>query len=287
MSTFFTRCVLLDDIRIRSAAQGGDGRTVEAYAAVFNAPSEVQDQDGHYREQNAPTAFNKTLAEKGQRFPVFYSHGRSIDGFPSDMFSLPLGRTTSIVPDGKGLLTVSQYNRGELADQVLESIRNGDITGMSYSGLYVKSTPQRVPRGGYRATASGGLPLVTRTEIALRELGPTPFPAYAGADIVGVRSLAATAFAQDMGALLGLNETQRLALIQQLRGTTPSEPDLPTTATPLGAGDPAEEPHQHSARSMSLRTRVHAARIARGISECTNGNQARGGDPHPSGDDRG
>src|SRR6266568_5781867 len=151
--TLFTRCVLLDDIRIRSAGQGGDGRTVEAYAAVFNTPSEVQDQDGHYQERNAPTAFAKTLAEKGQHFPVFYSHGRSIDGFPSDLFSLPLGRTTSIVADGKGLLTVSQYNRGELADQVLESIRNGDITGMSYSGLYVKSTPSRPPRGGYRATS--------------------------------------------------------------------------------------------------------------------------------------
>src|SRR5690349_1314009 len=37
-TTTFTRSYPLDDIRIRS---GGDGRTVEAYAAVFDTPSEI------------------------------------------------------------------------------------------------------------------------------------------------------------------------------------------------------------------------------------------------------
>jgi hypothetical protein len=45
--TEFVRAWALDDIRIRS---GGDGRTVEAYAAVFDTPTEVHDQDGHYNE---------------------------------------------------------------------------------------------------------------------------------------------------------------------------------------------------------------------------------------------
>jgi HK97 family phage prohead protease len=269
----FLRTYLLDDIHVRS---GGDGRTVEAYAAIFNTEAPISDQDGHYREMIAPTAFAKTLAERGTNFGVFFNHARTIDGFPSDRYSMPLGKPLEIRADGKGLLTVTRYSQTDLADEVLESIRSGAITSQSFSGIYVKSTPRRPPRGGYRMGASGDLTLVTRSEIAMREYGPAALHgAYEDAAILGVRS-----------ALLGLNETQRLALLQHLGGTTPLEPDLPTTATPLGAGDPAEEPHQHSARSMSLRTRVHAARIARGISECTNGNQARGGDPHPSGDDR-
>ena len=38
------RCVALDDIAIQ---RGGDGRTVEAYAAVFDTPTEIRDQHGH------------------------------------------------------------------------------------------------------------------------------------------------------------------------------------------------------------------------------------------------
>jgi HK97 family phage prohead protease len=270
----FLRTYALDDIHVRS---GGDGRTVEAYAAIFNTEAPIEDQDGHYREMIAPTAFAKTLAERGTRFGVFFNHARTIDGFPSDRFSVPLGRPLEIRADAKGLLTVTRYSQTDLADQILESIRSGAITAQSFSGAYVKSRPQRPPRGGYRMASNGDLQLVTRMEIAMREYGPAALAAYEGADIIGVRSL---------GALLGLNETQRLALLQHLGGATLLEPGRPLSATPSRAGDLVEEPREHSARPMSLRTRVHAARIARGISECTNGNQARGGDPHPSGDDR-
>jgi hypothetical protein len=49
----------------------------------------------------------------------------------------------------------------------------------------IQSNPRRGP---YRARG-GELPTVTRNEIALREYGPTPFPAYEDAAIVGVRAL--------------------------------------------------------------------------------------------------
>jgi phage head maturation protease len=44
------------------------------------------------------------------------------------------------------------------------------------------------PRGGFRADAAGACQLVTRQEINLREYGPTPFPAYSDAAIMGVRA---------------------------------------------------------------------------------------------------
>jgi hypothetical protein len=59
--TDFVRAVALDDIRIRS---GGTGRTVEAYAAIFDEPAEIIDHDGHYLEVNHPTSFNRTIAHR-------------------------------------------------------------------------------------------------------------------------------------------------------------------------------------------------------------------------------
>ncbi len=181
-----TRSITLDatDIAIRS---DGTGRTVEAYAAVFNQATEILDQEGHYREQLAPTAFNRALANKALRFGVFYNHAKTLSGAPSDTFSMPLGSPVEIRPDGKGLLTAVRYNNTPLADQVLEAIRNGDLTGMSWSGGII-GQDTRTPRGGFRPGVDGSLTLVTRTEIALREFGPTPFPAYGGAEILSVRA---------------------------------------------------------------------------------------------------
>lgn len=182
-ATHFTRAYPLDDIRIRSS---GDGRTVEAYAAVFDTPSEIHDQDGHYLEVIGRNAFDKTIAERAGRFGVFYNHGLTLHGTPSDRHSMPIGTPVEVRADSRGVWTVTRYNRTPLADEVLEAIKEGAITGQSFSGRMIQSNPQRGP---YRRSRSGELPTVTRSEIALREYGPTPFPAYESASIVGVRAL--------------------------------------------------------------------------------------------------
>lgn len=182
MSTTFTRSYPLDDIRVRS---GGDGRTVEAYAAVFNTPSEIHDRDGHYNEVISPSAFDKTIAERGGKFGVFYNHGLTLHGTPSDRHSMPIGTPVEVRADSRGVFTVTRYNRTPLADEVLEAIHGGAITGQSFSGRMIQSNPRRGP---FRPRG-GELPTVTRSEIALREYGPTPFPAYEDAAIVGIRAL--------------------------------------------------------------------------------------------------
>lgn len=182
-----TRTFPLEDIHIRSTAEGGDGRTVEAYATVFDVEIEVSDWDGQYREKIARTAFNKTLADKGLNFGVFYNHASTIYGTPSDRFSVPLGVPTEMRVEKRGLLTVSRYNNTTLADEILDSIRNGDIKGQSFSGKFLRSNPPR-PRFGYERDTDGSLTVVTREEIALCEFGPTPFPYYTTAAIVGVRA---------------------------------------------------------------------------------------------------
>lgn len=180
----FMRSYPLEDISIRS---GGDGRTVEAYAAVFDVSVEIQDQQGHYMERLAPTAFNQTIKRNGTNFGVFYNHASTIYGTPSERFSIPLGKPIEVRADGRGLLTVTRYNKTPLADEILAAIDNGDITGQSFQGRFV-SSDKPMPKYGYRAASDGSLTTVTRTEIAMKEYGPTPFPAYSMAEIVGVRS---------------------------------------------------------------------------------------------------
>ncbi|WP_406168891.1 phage major capsid protein [Streptomyces sp. NBC_00996] len=180
----YSRVVPLDNIEIVSRAKGGDGRTVRAYAAVFDSPAEIRDQDGHYQEQISRTAFEQSLAMRSRAVGVFYNHGRTLHGTPSERASVPLGRPVMIKADGRGLLTESQYNRTQLADDILESIRNGDITGQSFTGIFLRSDP----KGPYLPSRSGDLSLVTRQEIALIEYGPTPIPAYQDAEILGVRA---------------------------------------------------------------------------------------------------
>lgn len=178
----YSRVFALDDIQIRA---GGDGRTVIAYAAVFDSPAYIRDQDGEYDEQIARTAFDKTVQERAGRIGVFYNHARTLHGTPSDMGSVPIGTPIEPPkPDGRGLLTVTRYNKTDLADAVLESIRNGDITGQSFTGRFIKSDP----KGPYLPASTGQRTLVTRQEIALIEYGPTPIPAYADAAIIGVRA---------------------------------------------------------------------------------------------------
>jgi phage head maturation protease len=242
----FVRVVALDDIHRRKS---GTGRTVEAYCAVFNEPAEVRDQDGHYREQNDPASFNRTIQHRGGRFPVIYNHGLSLLGTPSDRGTVPIGVSTSIRADSKGVLTISEYGRSELADEVLEMIDLGAITGQSYGGRYLRSTPPLRPGQRYRADGRGELPLVTRLEVAMHEFGPTPMPAFAGASIVGIRAQL-------------LDELRR-----QYDGiATPSEDPADPHGTPdPGPAGKTEDSRQHSVRSLPLADRIRAAKIARGM----------------------
>jgi len=180
----FTRSFPLEDIQIRA---GGDGRTVEAYAAVFGQEVPISDADGRYMERVDPSAFNKTLADKGTRFSVLYNHGMTIYGTPSDAGTMPIGTPLEVRADGRGLLTVTRYNKTPLGEATLEAIKDGSLRSQSFAGSFVRSDKVK-PRGGFRADANGVLPTVTRQEINLREYGPTPFPAYSEAAIVGVRA---------------------------------------------------------------------------------------------------
>jgi HK97 family phage prohead protease len=189
----YFRTYELEDIHIVRAAQGDStGRLVEAYATAFNSPAEIQDFEGHYIEEIDPAAFNKVLADIGRsragfgKVKVMYNHGMTIHGTPSERGSMPIATPVEIRPEARGLLTLARYSDTPFADEVLENIRNGSITAQSFTGRIVRSTPQLRPGDRYRPRG-GQLPRVRRTELGLKEFGPTPFEAYSGAEILGVR----------------------------------------------------------------------------------------------------
>jgi HK97 family phage prohead protease len=275
----YDRSFPLDDIQI---SRSGDGRTVEAYAAMFDMPYEVRDQHGHYMEVIHRAAFNRTLSGgAGRNAMCLYNHGMSRARHPDGDGTVPLGTPLEIKPDGRGLLTVTRYNKGPFADQVLESIRNGDIKAQSFRGRIVRSDPMgRLPR----RRPGAQLPTVTRHELGLADYGPTPIPVNSGAEIMAVRSVADLA---DMLAGLDADERRELLRTLDLDEATPdgdpaddedededleelpSEDEEAGTATSerseLGAEDPSQETLRHSGRQSDITRRIRAAMITRGM----------------------
>jgi HK97 family phage prohead protease len=269
----FVRSYPLEDIKILSRAQGSeyaDGRTVEAYVAVFDREAEIHDPEGHYVEVIDRAAFNKAISDsKPQgsrqvwRTGVFYNHGMTLYGTPSDRFSVPIGSPRDVRVESRGLLTVTRYNETPLAEEILEAIRSGDITGHSFTGRIIRSDPQRPPsrRSGYQRSATGELQRVRRLELGLKEYGPTPFPAYIDAELVGVRSMLPT-----LAALLSttqdfLDEADPAAETDEVTRNEGDEPEGSDTPEE-GAVTDEPLPDEHSSRD-SLMQRIAAAKTAR------------------------
>lgn len=204
-------------------SRAGDGRTVTAYVATFDEPYPVVDQFGDYDEEIDPAAFNRELGRGISHVQVLYNHGLTIWGTPSEQFSKPVGKPLEIRPDGRGLLTVTRYNSTPLADEILEMYRSESIRTHSFRGRVYQSAPDVLRNG--RAVKR-------RTQMGLKEYGPTPFPANDRAELVALRS---TLLAEQIE---GLDDDERDELIKLLQRT----PDVAPSVEELGdAGQSSEE----------------------------------------------
>ena len=252
----FVRSFALSDISIRA---GGDGRTVDAYATVFDTPTPIHDQDGDYIEVIDRKAFDRILQKvapaggrSSWRVGVFYNHGMTLHGTPSDLHSVPIGIPLEIKADGNGLFTRTRYSKGEDVDRILDRISEGSLSAYSFSGRFDRSDPMPM-RGGFRADRRGNLPTVRRTESTLREYGPTPFPAYETASIVGIRAEQIT------------EQLDRITELLRSGGTLPAfDPgDLPPlSGAPEHRDSPPEDSHTvRSGRSVKEELAAQRARF--------------------------
>jgi HK97 family phage prohead protease len=171
------RWVAIDDMDISRVNR--KAREVTAYATFFGQPAEIRDKHGHYWEEINRTAFNRTVSNGISRVQVFYNHGYDLSGRPNILGAVPIATPTSVRADARGLLTVSRYNDGEVADAVLAAWEGGQIKGQSFSGKVYQDREI-----GQRE----GIPHIERTELGLREYGPTHSPAYDGDGLVMMRA---------------------------------------------------------------------------------------------------
>ena len=186
----------LEDIHILTRSEGdGSGRIVEAYATVFDQPAEIHDHQGHYMEVIDRTAFDQVLA-RIQRTPgglaravkVLYNHGKTAEGTPAPEFQVPIGTPLDVRPEARGLLTRTEYDAGDpFTERILSKIRSGAINSQSFVGGIMRSSPELQGPGDRYRRRNGALTTVRRMALGLREYGPVLWPAYSGAEILGVR----------------------------------------------------------------------------------------------------
>jgi HK97 family phage prohead protease len=209
-----SRWVAIEDMEIHRVNR--KAREVTAYATFFGQPAEIRDKHGHYWEEINRAAFNRTLSHGIGRVQVFYNHGYDLSGRPNILGAVPIASPTDIKPDGRGLLTISRYNDGEVADAVLAAWEGGQIRGQSFSG---KVYQDRVK--GSRA----GLEHVERTELGLREFGPTHSPAYDGDGLVMMRSELEEILRGILPSLINPDGTPLASPDGSSTGITPPGPD--------------------------------------------------------------
>ena len=213
---------------------------------MFDEPAEIHDGQGHYLEVIDRSAFDAVLGRLsrsrggfGAGVRVLFNHGKTMEGQPAPEFQRPIGKALDIRADGRGLLTRTEYAKKPFADEILDDIREGRITGQSFVGGIIRSDPElRGPGDRYRARG-GALTTVRRTALGLREYGPVLYGAYTGAEFLGVRMQQPGSFEDDPA----LDEPEG-----EEYGSANEEP---------GAGGTPEEvtsPRAHAHQLFALRT---------------------------------
>jgi HK97 family phage prohead protease len=223
------------DFELIRAVADGDSLTMEGYAAVFNAPTEINSWEGNFRETIRQGAFKKTLADKT---PVLmFDHGQH-----PLIGSMPLGKITKAREDDHGVFVQARLSDNWLIEPVRDAIRDGGIQGMSFRFSVVRDEWVKSPK-------RGGLPDRFISELRAMELGPVVFPAYPQTE-VSVRGL-------QLATLLADPEV-RADLARAMFAGEATPEDAADLGTSDGAGEDLEPQVQHSSNHLDR----HAALVA-------------------------
>ena len=235
---------------------GGDGRTLEGYAAVFNAPATIRDMVGEFEETIRPGAFTRSLEK---RTPVLqFEHGRD-----PRVGAVPIGRIDDIREDGTGLYVRARLFDNPVVEPVREAIAERAISGMSFRFT--------VPDGGDSWSKREGVDTREIREADTAECGPVVFPAYDQTSVT-VRSLLAQLGPDEHRALLRELAADLRTVAQEptihtlLDGVLTPEQAMNITGQPgarsAGGGEHEAEPEAGQANpSSTARTRDRVLRM--------------------------
>ncbi|WP_409469068.1 HK97 family phage prohead protease [Streptomyces sp. HC307] len=230
--------------------EGGDGRTLSGYAAVFGEPTLIDSWEGVFTETIRKGAFRKTIRENT---PVMqFDHGRH-----PLIGSIPIGAITDLREDEQGLYVEGRITDNWLMQPIRDAISEQTVNGMSFrfevvreewrdaNGKLVK--PEEVLDLLWMPGDRGPLQREL-IELKCRELGPVVFPAYGGTS-VSVR-------ARDMAAGLVHNDSMtrqiRASLARDAATVAPQVPDDPQLRREVAAALLYQQPDHQTREAAPL-----------------------------------
>jgi len=146
----------LGDVVEARAAEGGSGRTIVGYAAVFNSTTDI----GFFRERIAPGAFSAAIARDDVRALVNHSDSRVLGRNKSG--------TLRLFEDERGLRYEIDAPDTQEARDLLVLMDRGDINQSSFAFVATSETWDE----------TGDKPLRTVNEVRLYDVSVVTYPAY-------------------------------------------------------------------------------------------------------------
>jgi Escherichia/Staphylococcus phage prohead protease len=162
-----TRTLDAAELRVESR---GVRPVIRGYGIVYNRLSEVL---GFFREQIAPEAITRTLTEDVDLRAL-------IDHNPTALLGRKKAGTLRVESDAHGLRVEIDPPNTTAGLDIVESIRRGDVSGMSFAFRTLAD----------RWDETVEPPIRTVTDMLVREVSVVTFPAYPQTD-VALRSLVA------------------------------------------------------------------------------------------------
>lgn len=178
-------------VELREAGEGEKGsRTIRGYAAVFNTDNSQLDKEGRgFTERLDPHCFDGVIDHSD--VCALYEH----DYAPGILARSVNGKgTLRLSVDEKGLLCEFDAPHTTLGDNVLESVRRGDLRGMSFAFTVKTDEWSHDDRDNYTRTVKEvrklfdvslvAMPAYDKTSVSLRtvaanEEDPEPNPQLA------------------------------------------------------------------------------------------------------------
>jgi HK97 family phage prohead protease len=152
--------------------------TLHGVGAVYGEWTEINSRvEGHFMERFAPGAFTKAIKENRDQIRCLFHHGQD----PSIGYK-PLGTITDLSESDRKMVYDVDLFDADYVRALVPGLEAG-VYGSSFRFGTVKKNDQT--RG---VANSKGLLERTIREASMRELGPTPFPAYIGTS-AGLRSI--------------------------------------------------------------------------------------------------
>lgn len=190
------------ELRSADGEDGGDGRTLDGWGAVFNRETIIDSWEGRFREKISPGAMKKSFRENPPR--IQYDHGRHplIGSIPiASLERIAEESHPEYAPEG-GAHVVGRLHDNWLVEPVREAIASGAIRGMSFRFSVVRerwfdadgkeirdeeTLREALRRTWYEDVPDEELLLRDLKELRVPEIGPVMWPAYEETS-VGVRS---------------------------------------------------------------------------------------------------